>query len=56
MFPTTLASMGVNIEGNKLGIGTNLLSEEITLIESLGVDLFERELSKKSKLYRTFFY
>ncbi|NLA33274.1 MAG: sulfatase-like hydrolase/transferase [Tenericutes bacterium] len=56
MFPTTLASMGVNIEGNKLGLGTNLLSEEKTLIESLGVDLFERELSKKSKLYRTFFY
>ena len=35
-FPTTLAAMGVKIEGNRLGLGTNLFSEELTLMESVG--------------------
>ena len=26
MFPTTLAALGVKIEGNKLGLGVNLFS------------------------------
>ena len=32
-FPTTLAAMGVTIEGNRLGLGTNLFSSEQTLSE-----------------------
>ena len=32
-FPTTLASIGVEIEGNRLGLGTNLFSSEQTLTE-----------------------
>ena len=27
MYPTTLAAMGFNIEGNKLALGTNLFSD-----------------------------
>lgn len=35
-FPTTLASLGVEISGNRLGLGTNLFSSEETLIETYG--------------------
>lgn len=51
MFPTTLASIGVNIEGNKLALGVNLFSNEKTLIESLGKDNFYNQMALKSKYY-----
>lgn len=51
MFPTTLASLGVKIEGNKLGLGVNLYSEEETLIEKLGYDKLNKEIMKKSVYY-----
>lgn len=50
-FPTTLASLGVNIEGNRLGLGTNLYSNRKTLIEEKGYRTFEKEISKHSKFY-----
>lgn len=36
MFPTMLASIGVKIEGEKLGLGTNLFSGEPTIFEMHG--------------------
>ena len=51
MFPSTLAAMGVHIPGNRLGIGTNLFSEEITLTEKLGFEKLDEELQKKSLFY-----
>lgn len=51
LFPTTLASMGVEIEGNRLGLGTNLFSSEKTLMEELGVENFNLEVSKRSSFY-----
>ena len=48
MFPTTLAAMGVQIEGNRLGLGTNLYSEEKTLIEEYGLEECETELTLPS--------
>ena len=36
MYPTILASMGATIEGDRLGLGTNLFSSQETLIEQLG--------------------
>ena len=48
-FPTTLAAMGVKIEGNRLGLGTNLFSEELTLMESVGEEMLKVELRKKSE-------
>ena len=51
MFPTTLASLGVEIEGNRLGLGVNLYSEEETLIEKLGYDKLNKEIMKKSVYY-----
>ena len=49
-FPTTLASLGVSIEGNRLGLGTNLFSKEKTLSERFGRDYEKGEIEKKSEL------
>jgi phosphoglycerol transferase len=38
MFPTTLAALGVEIEGDKLGIGVNLFSDKQTLAEKYGIE------------------
>ena len=50
MFPTTLASLGVKIEGNRLGLGTNLFSSVQTLTERYGREKVKKEVSKKSKM------
>ena len=50
-YPTMLASIGVKIEGNRLGLGTNLFSETPTLSEELGLENFSNELKKNSKFY-----
>lgn len=52
LYPTTLAALGVQIEGNRLGLGTNLYSGEKTLAEKYGLDYLNVELLKDSKLYR----
>lgn len=49
-FPTTLSSLGVQIEGNRLGLGTNLFSGRQTLTEVYGRDVENNELAKKSLL------
>lgn len=49
-FPTTLAAMGVTIEGNRLGLGTNLFSSEQTLSERYGLETEEKEMKKNSEL------
>lgn len=51
MFPTTLAAMGATIEGDRLGLGTNLFSDKETLMEQLGVGEFNVQISRYSKFY-----
>ena len=51
MFPTTLAAMGATIEGERLGLGTNLFSGKETLLEKMGADEFNRQISRYSKYY-----
>lgn len=51
MFPTVLASIGAEIEGERLGLGTNLFSEEETLSEKYGYEYLFAELNKKSSFY-----
>ena len=51
MFPTTLASLGVKIDGDKLGLGVNLFSDKETLLEKLGLNELENELKAKSFFY-----
>lgn len=49
MFPTTLAAMGVQIEGDRLGLGTNLFSQKPTLLERDGAEQMDRELKRQSE-------
>ncbi len=51
IFPTTLAAMGVKIEGNRLALGTNLFSDEKTLLEQYGTEELNAELDKRSIFY-----
>ena len=53
MFPTTLAVLGAKIEGDRLALGTNLFSEEKTLLERYGIEYVNNELMKTSKFYNT---
>ncbi|MPN02062.1 hypothetical protein SDC9_149275 [bioreactor metagenome] len=53
MFPTLLASIGVEVPGNRLGLGTNLYSEESTLFEKYGISYVNHELSRNSIFYNT---
>lgn len=50
-FPTVLASLGAEIKGNRLGLGTNLFSEEETLSEKYGYEYLFSEIEKKSSFY-----
>lgn len=52
MFPTILAALDVEIEGNRLGLGTNLFSDKATLPELLGKDQFASDL----KLYSNYYF
>ena len=54
LFPTTLAAMGCEIEGDRLGLGTNLFSD--TLAEEMGFADFNAELAKASTYYTENFY
>ncbi len=47
-FPTTLAAMGVGIEGDRLGLGVNLFSESGTLLEKNGFETVSEEINKRS--------
>jgi len=51
LFPTTLAALGCRIEGERLGLGTNLFSGKRTLAEEMTYDRFDRDLAKKSDYY-----
>lgn len=51
LFPTVLSAMGVKIEGDRLGFGTDLYSDTPTLLEELGENYMNYELSLKSSYY-----
>ena len=51
LFPTTLAALGCTIEGDRLGLGTNLFSDTPTLAEEWGFEQFNSELGKASDFY-----
>ena len=51
LFPTTLAALGCTIEGDRLGLGTNLFSDTPTLAEEWGFERFNSELGKASDFY-----
>lgn len=48
IFPTTIATLGVNIDGERLGLGTNLYSGHATLMEKSDFTSLSAEIAKKS--------
>lgn len=46
MFPTILSSIDFDIEGDRLGLGTDLFSDKKTLLERIGLDSLNKEISK----------
>ena len=55
LFPTTLAALGVEIPGNRLGLGTNLFSEEATLCESMGTEELAEQIKQTNNYYKKHF-
>ncbi|MBR2047450.1 MAG: LTA synthase family protein [Oscillospiraceae bacterium] len=56
LFPTTLAALGCQIQGNRLGLGTNLYSNVPTLAEKYGIERFNELLGRSSDYYAANFY
>ncbi len=55
LFPTVVAALGGTIEGDKLGLGTNLYSETQTLIEQYGYKKVKTMFNRGSKLMEKMF-
>ncbi len=51
MFPTLVSCLGIKYDGNRLGIGTDLFSNEQTLFERDGVKEVNKELENRSNFY-----
>ncbi len=55
IYPTTLTSLGFKIEGNRLGLGTNLFSNKKTLLEKMSsYEEYEEQLKYKSNYYNKY--
>lgn len=52
LYPTMVAALGAEIEGDRLGLGVNLFSQEQTLVERMGLSELNAELLKNSKYYQ----
>lgn len=51
IYPTTLAAAGAKIDGERLGLGTNLFSDMPTIAEEYGYEEMFAELNKRSRFY-----
>lgn len=51
LFPTTLASLGITFNSDRLGLGTNLFTDTPTLVEIMGFDKLNKKLSQHSNYY-----
>lgn len=47
--PTILETLGFTIENHKMGFGVSLFSEESTLVEKIGIDFLNKELTDMQK-------
>lgn len=55
MFPTTLAALGAEIEGEYLGLGVNLFSDQPTLCEKMGTEELAAQIKQTSRYYNNKF-
>jgi len=51
LFPTVLSAMGYDIEGDRLGLGTDLFSQRTTLLEEMGWPEFNRQMGAYSEFF-----
>ena len=51
IFPTVLSALNFEIEGDKLGLGTDMFSGKQTLAEKIGIATLQGEINKYSKYY-----
>lgn len=51
LFPTMLEAMGAQIEGHRLGLGTSLYADVPTLVEAMGLEELNTQLSRQSDYY-----
>ena len=51
LYHTSLASLGVSFEGDRLGLGTNLFSDKPTYLEEYGMEEFYNSVKQYSKYY-----
>lgn len=56
LFPTTLSALNVEIEGNRLGLGTDIFSGHPTVQEIVGKDSYVEQLELKSNYYESKFF
>ena len=54
LYPTTLAALGADIEGEHLGLGVNLFSEEPTLAEIYGPEEISYQMMQTSEYYEKY--
>lgn len=52
LFPTTLGALGFTIDGNRLGLGTNMYSDSPTLSETFGLDRLNEEIDAATLFYK----
>lgn len=52
LFPTYLVASGAEIDGNRLGLGTNLFSGEPTLIEQTSPGFINQEINRDSDWFK----
>lgn len=55
MLPTTLSALGISIEGDRLGLGTDLFSACPTLTEIYGYDYLDEQIQMNSEFYNKTF-
>ena len=55
IFPTVLAALNYQMEGNRIGLGTNMFSGAQTLAEELGLGYLQEEIKKYSVYYERFY-
>ena len=51
LFPTMLSAMGYKIQGDRLGLGTDLFSGTPTLAEEMGYEELNDEVQKYSQYF-----
>lgn len=51
-YPTTLTALGIQYDGDRVGLGTDLYSTTPTLVEEMGPDKLDKELKRFSRYYQ----